>query len=199
MKIENIQVSEGLNIENGIVISLGNCADYEIVIPNIYANYQITIIGRYAFEYSDILSVILPETITTIKENAFYQCSKIKNIHFGTNVTTIEKKAFFKCTELETVRLPHSLTTLEEYAFASCYSLKSIYIGNSITKLEMSVFENCEQLNDIYFDGTIAEWNAIESATFPGREKGNYEGEVRNTYWQWSNEMYEWMWIGPVW
>ena len=42
-----------------------------------------------------------------------------------------------------------------------------------------------------------AEWSEIRRATFPGQVKGSYEGEGRNTYWQWSNEMYEWLWIGP--
>ena len=43
-----------------------------------------------------------------------------------------------------------------------------------------------------------AEWSEIRYATFPGREKGSYEGEVRNTYWGWSTEMSKWLWIGPA-
>ena len=41
------------------------------------------------------------------------------------------------------------------------------------------------------------EWQAIESATFPGREPGAYDGEVRNLYWKWSTEMNEWLYFGP--
>ena len=43
-----------------------------------------------------------------------------------------------------------------------------------------------------------AEWSEIRYATFPGRVQGSYEGEVRNTYWEWSTEMSKWLWIGPA-
>lgn len=161
LKIENINVSEGLKIENGTVLSLGTCSDNEIVVPLTYRNIAVTTIGEQAFEYKKITGIILPDTVTTIQKNAFYQCSNLKNISFGANISIIEKKAFFKCSALEILHLPNSLTTLKEHAFACCSFLKSIYIGKSITTIEMKAFMDCKKLTSIYFDGTMAEWNAI--------------------------------------
>ena len=154
--------SENLEIIYGAVLGMGGCTDKEIVIPAKYDNYDVYLIGEQAFEYSDIESIILPDSVKTIKEDAFYQCSQLKIVHWGSGITSIENKAFSKCINLNTIRLPDSLTTIGVCAFAQCNSLKSVYIGNNISKLEMRVFQNCSSLTSIYFNGTIEEWNAIE-------------------------------------
>ena len=159
---EQIIISEGLKIENGVVISLGNCSSTEIAIPSTYDNMVVSIISSQAFEYERITSAILPDSITMIGENAFYQCFQLSGIHLGNNISTIGKRAFFKCTSLKSVRLPNSLTELGEYTFAYCSDLESVYIGNHITKLKIRVFQDCKSLSDIYYSGTIAEWNLIE-------------------------------------
>lgn len=58
-----------------------------------------------------------------------------------------------------------------------------------------TVWVKCPITGSMY---SSKEWDVIENATFPGRGvTGSYEGEVRNTYWKWSTEMGQWLWIGP--
>ena len=154
--------SDGLEIIYGAVVGVGSCTDKDIVIPSQYENYDVYLIGEQAFEYSDIISIILPDSITTINEDAFYQCSELKIVHLGSSIKSIGNKAFSKCINLKTIHLPDSLTTIGICAFSQCYSLESVYIGNNISKLEMRVFQNCSNLTSIYFNGTINEWNSIE-------------------------------------
>ena len=161
LRTEEINISQGLEIVDDKVVSVGICTELDVVVPNTNNNISITTIGEQAFEYENITSIVLFDSITTIEENAFYQCSKLNTIHMGANITTIGKKAFFKCSSLESITLPDSLTTIKASAFAYCTSLKTIYMGKSITKLEMRIFQDCTELTDIYFDGTIEEWNAI--------------------------------------
>lgn len=46
-----------------------------------------------------------------------------------------------------------------------------------------------------------SEWIAISSWCWPQDVKGAYEGEIRNTYYQWNYDgwEYRWEWIGPMW
>ena len=162
LKIEKIYVSDGINIENGVVISLGTCSDKEIVVPAIINGHSVSIIGSKAFQNTDILSITLLDTVNTISESAFYKCFSLERVEFGNNITQIGKKAFFNCTSLSIIYLPDSLLTLGELAFSHCTNLSTVYIGKHITKLEMRVFEDCKNLTDIYFSGTVDEWNKIE-------------------------------------
>ncbi len=163
LRIEEInKPSQNLEIIDGAILGLGTCTDIDIIIPRIYENYSIHLIGEQAFEYSNILSIIMPDALTTIKDDAFYQCSNLEIIHFGENVKTIGNKAFSRCISIKNLYLPNSITHIGKSAFAYCSSLETLYIGNNVSKLEMRVFQDCKNLTSIYFNGTIEEWHAIE-------------------------------------
>ena len=162
LRTEQLQTSEGLCINNGIITSIGDCSSTEIVIPLEYDDYTITIIGSYAFEYTKINSIILHDSIDIIEENAFYQCFNLESVKFGSNILYIGEMAFYKCTALKSIHLPVSLKVLSERAFAYCSKLESIYMENNLNKIEMRAFQDCTSLKDIYFNGTIEEWISIE-------------------------------------
>ena len=64
----------------------------------------VTTIGNEAFYYDSnskwITSIMLPETVTSIGEKAFYQCGSLAHITLGSNVETIASQAFSKCERL---------------------------------------------------------------------------------------------------
>ena len=154
---ESLTASEHLDIQNNILIGIGTCEATEIVVPS-----TVHTIGAYAFEYQNISGIILPSSVTTIENQAFYQCLELTNIHFGDGLTSIGSKAFFKCKALSVVSLPDSLTTLGAYAFYYCEELTTVYIGSNIEKLNMKAFGDCINLTSIHYNGSIEEWNAIE-------------------------------------
>lgn len=50
-----------------------------ITVPSTLGGYSVTRIGKRAFEYcSGLTSIILPDTITEIGDNAFYWCLSLK-------------------------------------------------------------------------------------------------------------------------
>jgi hypothetical protein len=60
-------------------------------------------IGPYAFKQSDLVSIILPESLITICQYAFNKCSKLLEVTFGSNLTSIETYAFNTCENLATM------------------------------------------------------------------------------------------------
>ena len=66
----------------------------------------------------------------------------VKRIIVGDSVTTIGEYAFSNCSSLTSVTIPNSVTTIKEYAFSNCSSLTSVTIPNSVTTIGGDAFSN---------------------------------------------------------
>ncbi len=86
---------------------------------------------------SDI--VIPPEhgglPVTKIKNEAFYDKEKIKNVSIPDSVEEIGEQAFYWCLELENVSIGKGLKTIGTYAFGGCFKLSSMEIDRENTVL----------------------------------------------------------------
>ena len=72
--------------------------DTNIVVPDTIDGRKVTVLGNSTFQYctqaSDIESVTLPDSLTTIEKNAFYNCEKFKSVTIPQNVSSIGLAAF---------------------------------------------------------------------------------------------------------
>ena len=124
-------------------------------------------IGSGAFEdNTTIISIIIPDSVTTIGSNAFDGCSNLATVTFGENsqLTTIGYRAFYSCSSLTSIIIPDSVTSIGNYAFGNCDSLTSIIIPDSVTSIGSNAFDGCSNLI-IYCeaasepDGWASDWN----------------------------------------
>ena len=111
------------------VTGIGLCSDREVVIPDAYKGKPVTAIGDEAFNAEKsagaglITSITIPDSVTTIGNDAFYGCDSLTSVTIGNSVTTIGYGAFDDCDSLTSVTIPDSVTTIGDRAFAYCYSL----------------------------------------------------------------------------
>lgn len=91
-------------------------------IPN-----TVTAIGDFAYQYLEIETVDIPDSVISIGEQAFDMCDRLKTVNLGKSVTTIRRLAFSDCTMLHTLTLPKSVTTIYAGAFSDCSYLESFY------------------------------------------------------------------------
>ena len=69
-----------------------------------------------------------------------------KNSKIPNSITAIGSDAFYECTSLTNIEIPNSVISIESDAFYDCESLTSVVIGNSVTSIGSSAFSQCEKL-----------------------------------------------------
>ncbi len=172
----------------------------EIEVPN-----TINKLGSYQFYgFSQVTSIILPDTIVTIPRGCFKYCHNMKSINIPKSVTSIEAYAF-EGSGLESVIIPDNVETLGEYAFAQCFSLSNIKLSSNIKKISAHCFYNLVSLKDIVIPSGVEEIESfafsscydLESITIPKTmtiiDADAFSGckALRNVYYEGTQE--EWL------
>lgn len=128
----------------------------KLEIPAFHDGVPVTGIDEYAFEYcSNLVSIVLPESITTIGAKAFYYCSKLETIEMLGDVTNIGDYAFEKCKNLKVFTFSNDIQEIGCGAFWGCSSLESVVIPDSITAIGGNAFYSCTNLSEIIIPDTI--------------------------------------------
>ena len=99
--------------------------------------------------------VVVPEGVTSIGFQAFYNCSSLTNIVIPEGVISIESYAFDGCEKLTSVVIPKSVTSIESYAFRWCESLTSIVIPEGVTTIRDGAFDHCDNLTSVTLPSTL--------------------------------------------
>ena len=133
----------------------------DVTIPSRYKGKPVTAINNAAFPNSAVTSVTIPDSITSIPDAAFVNCSKLTNISIPNSVTFIGFSAFNSCTSLKSITLPSSLSTIQSYAFYNCGNLKTIRIPVSVTSIGNYAFDVCPSLMTVTYPGSKTQWDAI--------------------------------------
>ena len=126
----------------------------------------LTAIGDYAFAWSGIAEITIPDGVVTIGACAFWQ-TKLINVVIPDSVTTIEESAFRYCWDMKTLHLGSGLTTVEGYAFDRCKAAVTLSADNGAFVLEDNALLNAEKTRLIqYFDALVGTDRA-ETYTIP--------------------------------
>jgi len=94
-------------------------------------------------------SVVIPNSVTIIRGEAFKDCTSLASVTIGNSVTSIGSGTFSGCTSLTSIIIPNSVTSIESGTFSGCTSLVSVTIGNSVTSIESGAFSGCTSLTSI--------------------------------------------------
>ena len=150
--------------------------------------YEIKTIGAHCFANNTLIeSVIIPNTVTSIEECAFYNCAKLNTVNITGNIKNIGKDAFELCPKLNTITksgksgliieknenlssftIPNSITKLEDDSFANWTKLSSISIGENIKHIGNNAFSHCNNLSKVSISSSL---NYLGDTAFDTCEK----------------------------
>ena len=102
-----------------------------------------------------IVKCIIPNSVTSIGDGAFYNCKSLKEITIPNSITSIGDDVFWRCKSLTSIIIPNSVTSIGYSVFAYCESLKEITIPNSITNIGYDAFFCCKSLKEIIIPDNI--------------------------------------------
>ncbi len=94
-------------------------------------------------------NAVIPNSVTSIDNYAFYGCSGLTSIDIPNSVTSIGWDAFYDCSGLTSVTIPNSVTSIRSYTFYGCSGLTSVTIPNSVTLIGPGAFSGCSGLIEI--------------------------------------------------
>ena len=101
--------------------------------------------------------VTIPEGVTSICEEAFYNCNKMTQVTIPDSVTEIGDRCFKGCTSLESASLSDNISSLGMSVFQGCSSLKSARLPKNLTVIPASMFASCSNLEEFNIPENVTE------------------------------------------
>lgn len=148
-------------------------ASGDVQIPSSIDGYKIIKLGylnSYSifsyFSNNTVISVTIPNGVTTIGENAFYQCKALTSVTIPDSVTNIESHAFSCCDNLQNITIPTGVTTIGNFAFSLCPKLTVVNIPSNVTSLGLQVFAPNAGLTDINVSPENPNYKSIDGVLF---------------------------------
>ena len=94
-------------------------------IPSELEGHVVTSIGKGAFYFGSLTSVIIPDSVKTIEDSAFSSCYYLASV----TIPDINDLAFYKCQSLTSVTIPGSVTYIGENPFTYCENLTNVSVS----------------------------------------------------------------------
>ena len=136
--------------------------------------YSVSSIGSEVFKGRSLTSVTIPNSVTSIGENAFQGCSGLTSVHisdiaawcrisFGSgyaNPLNCAHHLYLGDEEIKDLVIPNGVTCIERCAFWGCSGLTSVTIPSSVTSIGSSAFYGCSGLTAVHISD-IGAWCKI--------------------------------------
>ena len=113
----------------------------ELTVPDMVDGRPVTALAPYCFAGCDFTTVILPDTLERIGNNAFDGCTSMRGIFLPEGLTSIGAEAFYCCSELEAICIPSTTKVIETDAFYGCLKLQHIFY-NGIHSHWLDLYED---------------------------------------------------------
>ena len=138
---------------------------------------SVTSIGNGAFEEcSSLTAITIPESVTSIGWYAFYGCSSLSSITIPEGVTSIGMEAFEECSSLTAITIPESVTNIEMGTFFNCSSLTTIVLPSTLTFIDNLAFAGCPEQIDVYCYAEIVPTASFD--VFPNLDSYSYKSTL---------------------
>ena len=103
----------------------------------------LTSIGGLAFSYSGLTSLVLPDSVTTVGDQAFAFCTELVSASLSSSLSSLGRQAFRSCVNLKSVDTFGGVDEIMDGAFDGCSLLASLPSLSGVKKINRNAFRNC--------------------------------------------------------
>ena len=115
----------------------------------IFGNEVEKIPAYLCYGLSDLTSLTIPNSVTSIGKGAFGCCSRLASVNIGDSVISIGNSVFSGCIGLTSLTIPNSVISIGEEVFYNCRSLNAAIIGENVASIGEKAFMNCSFLENL--------------------------------------------------
>lgn len=136
--------TQGLLFEpNGenFVVSIGSAVETDITIPSQYNGKPVEVIKEEGFMGSNITSITIPSSVTTMGNSAFKGCESLTTVNGMEGLYMLPTEAFANCAQLHQITLGNNLMVIGDYAFAGCVGLEALHIPENVIAIDLHALE----------------------------------------------------------
>ncbi len=175
------KVSEIL-FEEGSVCEYFASANSQKSLKSIMLPPSLKTIGDEAFYDCTITSIDIPAGVTTIGEMAFNNCGALTSVSLPDGLQDIGRNAFGRCNKLEKITIPYTVAGIGKEAFYGCTYLEEVHMKSiDPPYIGSRVFENCKYLEKIQvpdegLSAYKAAWSDWAELIVGGETGGQYRG-----------------------
>jgi len=131
----------------GLMEGVGSL-EVEIEIPGSIEGKPVTHVRNSAFSDAALTAITIPDSVTNIGNNVFYNCTNLATIRWGHGLTYLSAALFFNCSSLTNIVLPSEIKTIGEGTFVACSGLTNITL-TAVTTITGAAF-GCEKLTSVF-------------------------------------------------
>ena len=149
--LANKQAADPLVIVNNVVLD-GRAAKGAVTVPSTVTGFV-----QGSFYFSEITSVNIPNKVTELPYQCFFECRNLKTVKFGSGLKFIDKQAFDGCEALKSAALPNGLETIGSAAFMNCSCLESVNLPDTVKQIGSWAFSFCYKLDSVAVPASVEE------------------------------------------
>ncbi len=120
-----------------------------VTVPSELGGYPVVGIGYNSFKDTEVTSVVIPNGVTWIGDDVFYNCINLTSVTIPDSVTFVGDYAFFHCSSLQSITIPENVTRIDNGTFRGCSALASVVIPRNVTYIGNLAFSDCIGLTQI--------------------------------------------------
>lgn len=142
-----------------------------VTIPEIIDGYTVVSFGEIFRGNTNITSIVIPNSVTSISRCAFKACSSLESVEISSNAVSIGAEAFKECKALKSAIIPNGVQSVGDEAFSGCSALTSVEISSSVSSIGKQAFYGCSSLASISVDQNNKQYKSIDGSLYNAGEK----------------------------
>ena len=126
--------------DNSVTLTAYKGNEKNVIVPPLIDGYRVTGLKSVFKDNQTIETIILPDSLTYIFEDAFSNCQHLVELLLPSSLRFIGDSAFSNCRALKSIVVPSRVSKIGRFAFSNCYNLEELILPPGLTDIHPGMF-----------------------------------------------------------